>query len=136
MKLLALISLLFLSQSLLAQGSWQILLNRKLQIRSSTSDETINKKTVKLSDWRSSTGYLDIRYKPEGATWKYTLQLTDEKGTEQWMADTTAAKLKLSTLRKLYAGRKELKIYIIINPRDSRMGAPSRLVHLATLKLP
>jgi hypothetical protein len=134
MKLLAFISLLFFSSSLMAQGSWQILVNRKLQISSSSSDENKNIKTIKSSDWKSS-GYLDIRYKPEG-NHKYILQLTDEAGNEQWKINATSAKLKLSTLRKLFAGKKELKIYMILNPPNDMMAMPSKLVHLGTLKLP
>lgn len=136
MKLPALIFLLFFSSPLFAQGSWQIILNKKLLISSSVSDEAINKKVVKSSDWKSASGYLDIRYKAEGNMWKYTLQLTDEAGNELWKIDTCSIKIKLTTLRRLYAGKKELKLILFINPSNPMMSAPSRLVHLGTLKLP
>ncbi|MBL0233734.1 MAG: hypothetical protein IPQ08_08710 [Chitinophagaceae bacterium] len=134
MKLLSLISLMFFSSNLLAQGSWQIIVNRKLQISGSISDENKNVKTIKSSDWKSG-GYLDIRYKPQG-NYKFVLQLTDETGNEQWKIDTTSAKLKLSTIRKLFAGKKEMKIYMILNPPNDMMMAPSKILHLGTLKLP
>lgn len=134
MKLLSLISLMFFSSNLLAQGSWQIIVNRKLQISGSISDENKNVKTIKSSDWKSG-GYLDIRYKPQG-NYKFVLQLTDEAGNEQWKIDTTSAKLKLSTIRKLFAGKKEMKIYMILNPPNDMMMAPSKILHLGTLKLP
>ena len=72
---------------------------------------------------------------PEG-THKYILQLTDEVNNELWKIDTTSVKLKLSLIRKLFAGRKELKIYMILNPPNDMMTIPSRIVHLVTLKLP
>lgn len=134
MKLLLITVLLVLPGLLKAQGSWQVLLNRKLQISSSTSDEKLNTKNIRSTDWKSN-GYLDIRYKPSG-NHKYVLQLTDEAGNEKWKIDATTAKLKLSTLRKLFAGKKEMKIYMILNPPNDMMAMPSRLVHLATLKLP
>ncbi len=134
MKILALASLIFFTAPLFAQGSWQILVNRKLQISSSVSDEKLNIKTIKSSDWKSS-GYLNIRYKPDG-NHKYILQLTDEAGNELWKINTTTAKLKLSTIRKLFAGKKELKIYMILNPPNDMMAMPSKMVHLGTLKLP
>ena len=134
MRILLSLAFLFFSGSLLAQGSWQISVNRKLQVSSSTSDEQLNKKTLHSADWKS-TGYIDIRYKPEG-THKYILQLTDEVNNELWKIDTTSVKLKLSLIRKLFAGRKELKIYMILNPPNDMMTIPSRIVHLVTLKLP
>lgn len=134
MKIFLAISLLFLTVSSMAQGSWQILLNRKLQVSSSTSDERQNTKNIRSTDWKSK-GYLDIRYKPSG-NHKYVLQLTDESGNEQWKIDATTAKIKLGTLRKLFAGKKELKIYMILNPPNDLMTMPTRMVHLATLKLP
>lgn len=134
MRLLLSLAFVFLSGSLLAQGSWQIILNKKLQISSSISDEQLNKKTIRSADWKSA-GYLDIRYKPEG-NHKYILQLTDETGRDLWKTESTTAKLKLSSIRKLFAGKKELKVYMTLNPPNDMMAMPSRIVHLATLKLP
>ena len=135
MKLLALLSLLFFSSPLFSQGSWQIILNKKLLISSSVNDEAVNKKQVKSADWKTGSGFLDIRYKPQG-NHKYILQLTDESNTELWKIDATSVKLKIRTIRKLFAGKKELKIYMILNPPNDMMAMPSHMVHLATLKLP
>ena len=136
MKVWALIAVLLFSASLQAQESWQVILNRKTLISSSVSNETKNTRIVKLADWKSTTGYLEIRFREKNPSkWAHFIQLADENENELWKIDSTVAKAKLSTIRKLFNGKKQMKIYMIINPPENIM-APSRRIHLATLKLP
>jgi hypothetical protein len=137
MKIIALAILLFAANSILAQGSWMISMNKKILISSSVSNEDLNKKAIKSSKWKKG-GYLEVHYTEKAKpTWKHMIQLQDEKGNEILKKeDTSYAKLQLATLRKLFAGKKEIKIYMIISPPNAMMMAPLSIVHLGTLKLP
>jgi ligand-binding SRPBCC domain-containing protein len=119
-----------------AQDSWQVILNHRNVLTTSVSDESKNQKMVKTADWKS-TGYLEIKYKDKShSNWKHLLEFTDESGTQIFTKDSVTARVPLKTLSKLYMGKKELKIYMMINPPNPMMAAPSRRVHLVTLKLP
>ncbi|HEY9662185.1 MAG TPA: hypothetical protein V6C65_27335, partial [Allocoleopsis sp.] len=88
------------------------------------------------SDWKT-TGYLDVKYNDKTRrNWKHLFEFTDENGTQVFTKDSIIAHVPLKTLTKMMAGKKQLKIYMMINPPDPMMAAPSRRVHLATLKLP
>ena len=135
--------LLFLLASVLtapliqAQDSWKIILNKKTVLISSESNELLNIKKIKLTDW-GKNGYLEVSYKETNpGNWLHSLQFTDELGNQLLVKDsTTTAKIPIAALRKLYAGKKQLKIYMIIDPPNPMMGAPSRMLHLGTLRLP
>jgi hypothetical protein len=119
------------------ETSWRILVNNKTVISSHVSDESVNIKPIKSAEWKKS-GYLEVNYKdqPE-SNWKHSLRFSDEKGNELLVKDNSkSAKVTLSSLRKLFAGKKQLKVYIVISPPNPMMAAPTRMVHLGTLKLP
>ena len=119
------------------EASWKISLNKKTVLISSESNELLNTKKIKLTDWKKN-GYLEISYEETTrSNWLHSLQFTDELGNQLLVKDsTTTAKIPTAALRKLFAGKKQLKIYMIINPPNPMMGAPSRLLHLGTLRLP
>ncbi len=119
------------------QASWKISLNKTTVLVSSESNELLNIKNIKSSDWKKN-GYLEISYKETTpSTWLHSVQFTDDLGNQLLIKDnTTTAKIPMASLRKLYAGKKQLKIYMVINPPNPLMMAPSRMLHLGTLRLP
>ncbi len=120
-----------------AQGSWKIVLNNKLLISSHDQDDATNTKLIKSSDWKKNS-YLEVTFKEaQPSTWHHSLRFTDEQDIELLVRDNmTNDKIRTSALRKLFAGKKQMKIYMVISPPDPMMAAPTRLIHLATLKLP
>jgi len=119
------------------ETSWRIVVNNKTVLSAHVSDEKLNTKMLKSSEWKKN-GYLEVNYKDQPVSnWKHSLHFSDEVGNELLIKDNTkSAKISLSSLRKLFAGKKQLKISIVIAPPDPTMGAPVRMVHLGTLKLP
>lgn len=120
-----------------AQDSWRIVLNSKLMLASHESNEAVNIKLIKSSEWKKN-GYLEVSYKVMTlGNWHYALQFTDENGVELLMKDSVkTAKIPTSSLRKLLSGKKQLKIYMVISPPNPQMMGPTRMIHLGTLKLP
>lgn len=120
-----------------AQDSWKISLNKITVLTSNKSDDLLNVKKVKTTEWKKN-GYLEVIYKEANpSTWLHALQFTDELGNQLLVKDSvTSAKIPIAALRKLFAGKKQLKIYMLINPPNPMMMAPSRMIHLITLKLP
>ena len=120
-----------------AQDSWKIALNKKAILVSSESNELLNIKKINAADWKKN-GYLEVIYKETNpGNWLHSLQFTDELGNQFLVKDSTmTAKISIAALRKLFAGKKQLKIYMVINPPNPMMGAPSRMLHLGTLRLP
>ena len=120
-----------------AQNSWKVVLHKKILLTSTVVSEERNVKLIKSSDWKKN-GYLEVEFKenpPSG--WLHSLRFMDEKGNEMLVRDSvTAAKVSTATLRKLFAGKKQVKIIMMISPPNPMMMAPSRLIHLVTLKLP
>lgn len=119
-----------------AQDSWKISLNKKAVLISSESNELLNTKKIKSADWKSN-GYLEIIYKePNPSNWIHSLQFSDELGNLLLTKDsTTTAKIPMAVLRKLFAGKKQVKIYMVLSPPNPMMMAPTRMIHLGTLKL-
>ena len=119
------------------QDSWKISLNNITVLVSSKSDELINIKKIKSTEWKKN-GYLEVTYKETTpSNWIHSLQFADEQGNPLLTKDSTlTAKIPLSTLRKLFAKKKQLKIYMVLNPPNPMMMAPSRMIHLVTLRLP
>ena len=119
------------------QDSWKISLNKITVLVSSESNELLNIKKIKSADWKKN-GYLEISYKETTrSNWLHSILFTDDLGNQLLVKDsTTAVKIPIAVLRKLFAGKKQLKIYMVINPPNPMMGAPSRMLHLGTLRLP
>ena len=119
------------------EDSWKISLNKITVLTSSESNELLNTKKIKSTDWKKN-GYLEVIYKEASpGNWLHSLQFTDELGNQLLVKDsTTSAKIPIAALRKLCAGKKQLKIYMLINPPTPMMMAPSRMIHLVTLRLP
>ena len=119
-----------------AQDSWKISLNKITVLTSKQSNELLNTKRIKSTEWKKN-GYLEVSYKEATpGNWLHSLQFTDETGDQLLVKNNvTAAKIPIATLRKLYAGKKQVKIYMVIDPPDGMM-APSRMLHLGTLRLP
>jgi hypothetical protein len=125
------------ASSLPAQGSWKISLNNIIMFNSSKSDEKVNIKKIKSSEWKKN-GFLEVSYiETTPSNWLHSLQFADENGNPVLVKDSvTSAKIPIAALRKLFAGKKQLKIYMMINPPNPMMMAPSRMIHLGTLRLP
>ena len=119
-----------------AQDSWKISLNKITVLTGKESNELLNTKKIKSADWKKN-GYLEVSYKETTpSNWLHSLQFTDETGNSLLVKDSTmTAKIPISALRKLFAGKKQVKIYMVIDPPDGMM-APSRMLHLGTLRLP
>ncbi len=129
---------MFMASSLLqAQDSWRVVLNNKLVLTSQVPDEKINSKALKSSEWKKN-GYLEVNYKEAAkSNWHHSIRFADEAGNDLLVKDsTTSVKILTSALRKKFTGKKQMKIYLVISPPDPMMAAPSRIIHLATLKLP
>jgi hypothetical protein len=119
------------------QANWKISLNKKTVLVSSESNETINIKKIKSTDWKSK-GYLEVSFKElTPSTWLHSIQFTDDMSNPVLVKDNTmTAKIPIAALRKLFAGKKQIKIYMVISPPNPMMMAPTRMLHLVTLLLP
>jgi hypothetical protein len=120
-----------------AQGKWKITLNKRLILTASTANDSANTKMIRSSDWKSA-GYLEVSYiESEPSGWRHAIHFADELGNDLLMKDSTkTAKIPLSSIRKLFAGKKTMKIYLTISPPNPMMMAPTRMVTLSILKLP
>ena len=120
-----------------AQNSWKVVLHKKILLTSTVVSEEKNVKSIKSSDWKKS-GYLEVEFKENPPSeWLHSLRFMDEKGNELLVKEgVTSAKISTTVLRKLFAGKKQLKIVMMISPPNPMMMAPSKLIHLITLKLP
>jgi hypothetical protein len=116
--------------------SWKISLNKITVLTSSESNELLNTKKIKPADWNKN-GYLEINYKEaDTGFWRRSFQFDDEAGNQLFSKDsTTNAKIPLSQLRKLFAGKKEVKIYTVVSPLNPNIAIRMQRVHLCTLKL-
>lgn len=135
-----LVSLMMMVSSLfaLAQGgSWKIKLNGITIISTAIENEKKNTRRIKITEWNKK-GFLEIQYRePEKNKWKRNFLFFDEKDNELWSGENiTTAKVSLPTLRKLFAGKKEIRIYTIASPTDPNIAVRVRRVHLCTLRLP
>jgi hypothetical protein len=118
------------------KDSWKISVNKKMVLTSSEPDEIVNTKKIKSNDWNKN-GYLEIIYnEADPGFWRRAFQLDDENGNQLFSKDsTTKTKIPLGFLRKLFAGKKEVRIYTIVSPLDPAMAVRMQRVHLCTLKL-
>lgn len=138
MKLFAVIMMLGLSASCtIAQESWMIVLHKKVLLTGKEESEEKNVKMIRSTDWRKN-GYLEVTYKePQPCTHFHSIRFSDESGNELLVKDSvTRTKISTATLRKLFTGKKQVKIHLTIAPSDPMSMMPARRIHLATLKLP
>lgn len=136
-KILTILTIICLAETVSAQDTWKIVLHKKLLLTGKGVDEEKNVKLIKSTDWKKS-GYLEVSYKEEQpSSWLHSFRFTDEKGNELLVKDSViSTKISTAVLRKTFAGKKQVKIYMVIAPSDPMMMAPARQIHLATLKLP
>lgn len=116
-------------------GSWKIKLNGKTLLSTSKEDEKINCKKVKAAQW-SKNGYLEINFTEDDPdTWWRSFLFYDEQDNELLRKDsTTSYKILAKELFKLFSGKKEIRIYTTIAPRDPNLAIRMRRVHLCTLR--
>lgn len=119
------------------QGKWKVVLNKKLLLTASLSNDSANTKMIRSTDWKSA-GYLEVSYvEAEPSGWRHAIHFADERGNDVLVKDSSkTAKIQLASLRKLFAGKKTVKIYMTIAPSNPMIMAPARMVTLAILKLP
>lgn len=138
MKQFLITSLLFLLAAAgQAQYSWNILLHKKILLSGKEVDADHNTKLIRSTDWKK-TGKLEVHFKEEQpSNWNHSIRFTDENENMLLSKDSSmSTSVSTSQLRKIFAGKKQIKIFMVINPPDPLMAAPSRMLHLATLKLP
>ena len=126
-----------LSQAQDPQDSWKIKLNNKVLLSTSEENETKNVKNFPATEWKKN-GYLEITFKDAYPnTWKRSFLFNDEKDEQLLAKDSvTSVKLTIASLRKLFAGKKQIRIYTIIAPLNPDIAIRIRRVHLCTLLLP
>ena len=118
------------------EDSWKISLNKKTVLISSESNELLNTKKIKSADWNKN-GFLEINYKEaDTGFWRRSFQFDDEVGNQLFSKDgSTNAKIPMSVLRKLFYGKKEVRIYTVASPLNPNIAIRIQRVHLCTLKL-
>ena len=112
-------------------------MNNKIILSARQEDAKKNIKKIKSADWKKS-GKLEILFtEDEKNTWMRSFQFVDEQDNDIQRKDSTLhATLSLVELRKLFTGKKEIKIYTTISPLDPNIAIRIRRVHLCTLQLP
>lgn len=136
-RLLLLLTLLFTTVIADAQqSSWKIKLNKKKLLSTTIEDENKNKKKITSAEWKK-TGYLEIAYtEPDPDFWYRSFLFYDEEDNQLFATDSLSkVRIPVSQLRKIFAGKKELRIYLGGSPRDPNVAVRMRRVHLCTLKL-
>ena len=120
-----------------AQDSWTVKLNNKLLLTASKEDTVANTKKISRLEWRKS-GYLEISYKEsEPGIWNRSFLFNDENDNQLLNKDSvTYTKIANTTLRKLFAGKKKMVIYVVIAPKNPMIMIRIRRMHLCTLLLP
>ena len=120
-----------------AQDSWTVKLNNKLLLTATKEDTLANTKKVSQLEWRKS-GYLEVIYKEaEPGPWMRSFLFYDENDNQLLNKDSvTYTKIANATLRKLFAGKKKMVIYVVIAPKNPMIMIRIRRMHLCTLLLP
>jgi len=132
------IFLIIAGMSVNSQNSWKVRLNNKTLLSAKEESETANLKKITAAEWKKN-GNLELTYteKAEPGMWKRSFLFYDEKDNQLLSKENTMhAKIPVSTLRKLFSGKKELRIYTIVAPVNPSMAVRVRRVHLCTLQLP
>ena len=125
------------TSSLAQETGWKIGLNKKTILSTYTEDETINVRKITRKEWNKH-GNLEVFFiNPQPESWIHSVLFYDEKDNEIFsVKDISSSKTSLDSLRKLFTGKKELRLYSIVAPRDPNIAIRVRRVHLCTLRLP
>ena len=136
-KCIGLIIMLAFSQFADAQTQWKILLNNQVILSADSENEARNKVIIPASAWKSSgTLEVDFQGSPKPA-WLHSIHITNMEGVDKLVRDSTRhSQFSVATIKKALGGIKIFKILMVISPPDPLMMAPTRMIHLATLKLP
>ena len=115
---------------------WNLKLNKKVLLATAREDEKANIRKVKASEWKKN-GWLEISYKEANpGYWKRFFLFNDEDDNEMMRLDSvTYSKISISSLRKLFKGKKEIHIYTMVAPLDPNVAVRIRRIHLCTLRL-
>lgn len=116
-------------------GSWKIKLNSNLLLSASKEDEKVNCKKTKPSQW-AKNGFLEISFtEDEPDTWWRSFLFYDEQDFELLRKDSVIYyKVPAKELQRIFTGKKEIRIYTTIAPRDTNLAVRIRRVHLCTLR--
>ena len=117
--------------------SWKIKLNNKVLLATSKENEKTNIKKISSAELKKN-GFLEISFKEASPnTWKRSFLFFDKEDNQLLAIDSvTYTKTHIATLRKLFAGKKEIRIYTTVSPLDPNIAVRVRRVHLCTLQLP
>jgi hypothetical protein len=121
-----------------SQDSWKIKLNDTLSLNTNQENEIKNIKKISAAEWKKN-GYLEINYKESEPNnkWKRSFLFFDKEDNQLLTKNNiTSLRIPVALLRKLFAGKKEIRIYTIVSPTDPNMAVRIRRVHLCTLQLP
>lgn len=118
-------------------GSWAIQLNNKTILITKTEEPLKNIRKISKAEWKKN-GTLEISFRDdEPLVWWRSFLLNDDMDNELYRKDSVVTiKISLASLRVMFRGKKEIRIYTTIAPRDPRMAIRIRRVHLCTLQLP
>ena len=118
------------------ENSWKIKLNNKTLVATSQEDESKNSIKINDGEWKKN-GCLEINFKEaEPDTWWRSFLFYDENDNEVLRKDSvTSYKIKIGLLRKSFVGKKEIRIYTTVSPKDPNLAVRVRRVHLCTLRL-
>ncbi|HYC39792.1 MAG TPA: hypothetical protein VEB63_04825 [Chitinophagaceae bacterium] len=116
------------------EDSWTVRLNGRVLLHTSVEGRVLK---VTSSQWKRS-GRLEIRYHDaQKHFWIRSFQLHDEGDNMIFSADSLQRlNISLAKLRRLFAGKKELRVYTVVRPADPTIAVRIRRVHLCTLRLP
>jgi len=119
--------------------SWKIKWNKKTILETGQENKDDNTRKVKLAELKDNC-FLEVTYKekPPQNEWKRDLLFFDEGDNELLRKDSTpSAKIPGTELKKLFADKKEIRIYTVSLPTDPDLAARIRIrrVHLCTLEL-
>lgn len=134
-RIFSIILFLMANQLMQAQHSWTIKMNNKVLLTANKEDTVVNKIVIKNSDWQKKWNLeVDCKETEASPAMKHSILFTDEKEERSITKDSTLnCKIPLSTLRKKFAGKKHIKIFMVTGPANPMMMFPTRRTHLCTL---
>ena len=115
---------------------WKISVNNKTIVNTSNEDEKKNTKKLNPGEWKKS-GFLEIKYTETNPdTWWRSFLFYDEDDNEIIRKDSVLNyKIAVKSLIKSFPGKKEIRIYTTVSPKDPNIAIRIRRVHLCTLQL-
>jgi hypothetical protein len=137
-RILFVTSLMFAVMSADAQsGSWKVKVNGKVLLSTSLENEKKNIRDLSASVLNNK-GAIEVSYKEtDPSFWKRSFHFYDEDDNEIISKDSvTYFKTDLATVRRLFAGKKMIRIFTTVTPLDPNIAVRIRRVHLCTLRLP